>query len=152
MAIDPVCGMTVEPETAAARAAHEGKTYYFCSIHCHEKFAADPASYLAAGATAGEKQAAEGKSVIYTCPMHPEIMRDAPGECPIGGMALEPRTVALEEEESPELRDMTRRFRVATILAIPVFISAMAAEFWPELMAQLIHPRLRPWLGLVGGA
>ncbi len=79
----------------------------------------------------------------YVCPMHPEIVRDAPGECPICGMALEPRTVTLEEEENPELKDMTRRFWVSAVLSIPVFFSAMAAEFWPEAMAGIINPRLR---------
>jgi len=80
--------------------------------------------------------------------MHPQIVRDAPGECPICGMALEPRTVAIEEEASAELIDMTRRFWVATILAIPVFLSAMAAEFWPDAVAQLVHPRSRQWFEL----
>jgi Cu+-exporting ATPase len=178
--------MTVDEKKATAKANYQGKTYYFCSTHCHDKFVADPGSYLHAGAAANQTAAVEGKGVIYTCPMHPdvrqegpgdcpecgmalepagapapankteyvcpmhpEIVRDAPGECPICGMALEPRAVTVEEEESPELVDMTRRFWVATILAIPVFISAMAAEFWPEAMAQLIHPRLRQWLELI---
>jgi len=86
--------------------------------------------------------------VEYTCPMHPEIVRDEPGNCPICGMALEPRTVTLEEDTS-ELDDMTRRFWVSAILAIPVFLSAMAAEFWPERMAEIIDPRIRQWIELV---
>jgi Cu+-exporting ATPase len=186
MISDPVCGMTVEPGHAAAKAEHEGRVYYFCSTHCHDKFVADPASYLSAGGGAGKTAAVEGKGAIYTCPMHPdvrqegpgdcpecgmvlepagapalaskteyvcpmhpEIVRAAPGECPICGMALEPRTVTLEAEESPELRDMTRRFWASAVLAVPIFLSAMAAEFWPEAMAQLIHPRLRQWLELL---
>jgi len=95
-----------------------------------------------------EAPAPAGKTE-YVCPMHPEIVRDAPGDCPICGMALEPRTTTVAEDENPELRDMTRRFWVATVLAIPVFISAMAAEFWPEAMAQIIHPRTRQWLELI---
>ncbi|MEW6330435.1 MAG: heavy metal translocating P-type ATPase [Pseudomonadota bacterium] len=183
---DPVCGMMLASEQAAASTPYAGETVYFCSTHCHRKFIADPARYFTGAATVREKATAKGKGVIYTCPMHPEIrqeepgdcpecgmalepagaaapagkteyvcpmhpqiVRDAPGECPICGMALEPRTVAAEEEESPELRDMTRRFWVATILAIPVFISAMVAEFWPETMAQIVHPRMRQWLELV---
>jgi len=186
MATDPVCGMTVEPASAAGTAEHEGRVYYFCSTHCHDKFIADPAAYTKVARGDTKETPSAGKGTIYTCPMHPdvrqegpgdcpecgmalepevgsvaaskteyvcpmhpEIVRDAPGECPICGMALEPRTVALEEEENPELVDMTRRFWVATILAIPVFLSAMAAEFWPEAMAQLIHPRLRQWLELI---
>lgn len=84
----------------------------------------------------------------YTCPMHPEIVQDHPGNCPKCGMTLEPRTVDAEEDTS-ELDDMRRRFWVSTILAIPVFISAMAAEFWPELMADIIQPRYRQWLELI---
>ncbi len=86
--------------------------------------------------------------VEYTCPMHPEIIRDEPGNCPICGMTLEPRTVELEEDTG-ELDYMTRRFWVSAILAIPVFLSAMAAEFWPEAMAQIIDPKIRQWIELV---
>ena len=183
MAVDPVCGMKVEPETAAARADHQGVTYYFCSTRCHGKFTANPGQY------SSEKKpviAAEHHGVTYTCPMHPEvrqqgpgacpkcgmalepvsapaatsrteyvcpmhpeIVRDAPGACPVCGMALEPRTVSMEEEENPELHDMTRRFWVATALAIPVFVSAMLAEFAPERMAGLIDPRIRQWGELI---
>jgi len=87
----------------------------------------------------------------YTCPMHPEIVRDHPGSCPKCGMALEPRTVEAEED-SHELDDMTRRFWVSALFAIPVLFSAMAAEFWPEGMAELINPNLRQWLEMVVSA
>ncbi len=85
----------------------------------------------------------------YVCPMHPEIVQDYPGSCPKCGMALEPRTVITEGEDDTELRDMTRRFWVTSLLAIPVFLSAMAAEFWPEATAQIINPRYRQWLELI---
>ncbi len=84
----------------------------------------------------------------YTCPMHPEIVQDYPGACPKCGMALESRTVEMEEDTS-ELDDMTRRFWVSTFLAIPVFFSAMAAEFWPEAVAAIIKPHYRQWFELV---
>lgn len=84
----------------------------------------------------------------YTCPMHPEIVQSHPGSCPKCGMALEPRSVEVEEDTS-ELDYMTRRFWVSTLLAIPVFFSAMAAEFWPEAVAQIIPPHTRQWLELV---
>jgi Cu+-exporting ATPase len=84
----------------------------------------------------------------YTCPMHPEIVQDHPGSCPKCGMALEPRTVQAEEDTG-ELDDMTRRFRVSAALAVPVFIGAMAAEFWPEGMAEIIRPNYRQWFELV---
>jgi len=85
----------------------------------------------------------------YTCPMHPEIVQDHPGNCPKCGMALEPRTVSVEEEDNAELRDMSRRFWVSTVLAIPVLFSAMGAEFWPEAFAEFIAPRMRQWLELL---
>jgi Cu+-exporting ATPase len=84
----------------------------------------------------------------YTCPMHPEIVQDHPGSCPKCGMALEPRTIEAEEDTT-ELDDMTRRFWVSTALAVPVFITAMAAEFWPETMAEIISPGYRQWLELL---
>ena len=84
----------------------------------------------------------------YTCPMHPEIVQDHPGACPKCGMTLESRTVE-PEEDSSELEYMTRRFWVSTILAIPVLFSAMAAEFWPEIMAEIVKPHYRQWLELV---
>ncbi len=86
--------------------------------------------------------------VEYTCPMHPEIVQDEPGNCPKCGMALEPRNIEAEEDDT-ELRDMSQRFWVSAILAIPVFLSAMGAEFWPEQMAEIIAPKLRQWIELV---
>jgi len=84
----------------------------------------------------------------YTCPMHPEVVQDHPGNCPKCGMALEPRTVEIEEDNA-ELRDMGRRLRFSALLAIPVFVSAMAAEFWPEAVAAVIQPVYRQWLELL---
>jgi Cu+-exporting ATPase len=84
----------------------------------------------------------------YTCPMHPEIVQDEPGSCPKCGMALEPRTVEAEEDTS-ELDYMTRRLWVSSLLAIPVFFSAMGAEFWPEAAAEIISPRYRQWFELI---
>ncbi|MDP2253237.1 MAG: heavy metal-binding domain-containing protein, partial [Thiobacillus sp.] len=84
----------------------------------------------------------------YTCPMHPEVVQDHPGTCPKCGMALEPRTVAAEEDNA-ELRDMSRRFRVSAALALPILISAMGAEMWPEAVGEIIAPRSRQWLELL---
>src|SRR5512145_854197 len=115
---DPVCGMMVDPARAAGSFEHKGKTYYFCAQHCLEKFRAAPEKYLTAGlvgigvAPAAPAASPTRKAAQYTCPMHPEIVRDGPGSCPICGMALEPRTAALEEAENPELTDMRRRFWV----------------------------------------
>lgn len=84
----------------------------------------------------------------YVCPMHPEVAQGQPGSCPKCGMALEPRNVEVTEDDS-ELQDMSRRFWISAVLAIPVFFSAMAAEFWPEQMAQAIAPPVRQWIEML---
>src|SRR5271169_4405697 len=103
---DPVCGMAIDPATAEERAEHAGHTYYFCSSRCRERFDTDPARYLS---RAPSVAATAGGDVQWTCPMHPQIVRDQPGSCPICGMALEPMTPVAGEADNPELRGMTRR-------------------------------------------
>lgn len=83
----------------------------------------------------------------YTCPMHPEVIRDEPGDCPKCGMALEAMTVS-GDDENHELKDMTRRMWVSVMLALPVFISAMGSDLWPEFFAQFIEPGTRQWFEL----
>ena len=120
-AIDPVCGMSVDPASAKGGSfEHQGNTYYFCNPKCREKFAADPAHYLAP-----REPAPVVAGAIYTCPMHPEIRQAGPGTCPICGMALEPEMPSLEEEDNPELRDFTRRFWWTLPLTLIVFALAM---------------------------
>jgi len=122
-AVDPVCGMTVDPHTAKNPADHRGQTYYFCSAGCRAKFVADPQKYL------GEQQPdAVAEGTIYTCPMHPEIRQVGPGSCPICGMALEPVVGANEAGPNPELVDMTRRFWIGLLLTLPVFILEMGGH------------------------
>ncbi|MBC7659213.1 MAG: YHS domain-containing protein [Chitinophagaceae bacterium] len=94
--IDPVCGMTVNPETAKGKRAFESKTYYFCSLKCKAKFDVALSSFLIAKPM-GSSLPKVG--VPYTCPMHPEIRQIGPGSCPICGMALEPVTASLEHEK-----------------------------------------------------
>ena len=104
-ALDPVCGMTVDPNRAAG--SYEGKTYYFCSTHCLHRFRENPQAFLQPKPVTISRTPPHAEPVKpnqkYTCPMHPEIVRDAPGSCPICGMALEPVTVSLDDEENPEL-------------------------------------------------
>jgi Cu+-exporting ATPase len=126
-AIDPVCGMTVDPHAAKHTASHDGHPYYFCSAGCKAKFVADPAKYL--GSRAPEP-VIEG--AIYTCPMHPEIRQVGPGSCPICGMALEPLTVTADSGPNPELADMTRRFWIGLVLALPVVALDMGAHIVGE--------------------
>ncbi|MGA3117266.1 MAG: heavy metal translocating P-type ATPase [Syntrophobacteraceae bacterium] len=129
MAIDPICGMTVN-EASELRAERDGQTFYFCSDHCRQKFL----STLATDAKHEDKS--HGKA-IYTCPMHPEVQQEHPGACPKCGMALEPKTVTAgtDDEENAELRDMTRRFWIGAALALPVFVLAMT-HLIPALARQ----------------
>jgi Cu+-exporting ATPase len=145
---DPVCGMAVDPARAASTADHAGTTYYFCSEGCAAKFRAAPDRYLGARAASeahargrdamhpGDAPAPESarptpnqlapKSAVYTCPMHPEIVRPGPGTCPICGMALEPRTAVAEEGRNEEFVSMTRRFWISVVLTIPVVVLGMS--------------------------
>ncbi|WP_414475127.1 heavy metal translocating P-type ATPase [Microvirga sp. M2] len=123
---DPVCGMTVDPHTTPHRAQYEGKPYYFCSSGCRSKFMAKPANYAEPAAAGKAEPVPEG--TIYTCPMHPQIRQIGPGSCPICGMALEPVVATAEIGPSHELVDMTRRFRIGLILALPVFILEMGGH------------------------
>ncbi|MBA4062738.1 MAG: hypothetical protein C0501_03355 [Isosphaera sp.] len=145
-AVDPVCGMTVDPATAAGSSAHAGTTYHFCSAHCLAKFRADPVRYLAGGPKSGHDccgggapPAAAAPGSKYTCPMHPEVVADGPGTCPICGMALDPVTPQAGPPDDGELRDMTRRFVAAAVLTLPVFVLAMA----PMVGVPLPHGWLR---------
>ncbi len=92
--------------------------------------------------------AVKSSNTQYTCPMHPEIIQGEPGDCPKCGMALEPMSTDVEEDNS-ELIDMTRRFWVSVILAVPVFISAMGADFWPDAFSKIISPSSRQWFELI---
>jgi Cu+-exporting ATPase len=123
-AIDPVCGMSVDPATAKNRLIYQGHEYFFCGARCRERFNADPESFLKPKAP--EPPAPAG--TIYTCPMHPEIKQEGPGSCPICGMALEPEQVSLDDKPDPELIDMTRRLWTALALTFPVFVLEMGAH------------------------
>jgi YHS domain-containing protein len=113
---DPVCGMTVDPATARASCTYAGSTYHFCGPSCLQRFQADPRHYLGdQSPTAASDHRGPRPGTEYTCPMHPQIVRDQPGNCPICGMALEPRTVTLEQGPNPELVDMTRRFWIGVV-------------------------------------
>jgi len=119
---DPVCGMKVDP-SGPRHHEHAGQTYHFCSDGCLSKFREDPDRFIGGPAPAEREVDAGGGP--WTCPMHPEIVRDEPGSCPICGMALEPMAPSADDEENPELADMTRRFWLSLIFTLPVFAIAM---------------------------
>jgi Cu+-exporting ATPase len=122
---DPVCGMTVNPATSKHRFEYRGETFHFCSAGCRTKFAADPVAYLEKDS---KPKAAVPEGTIYTCPMHPEIRQVGPGSCPICGMALEPEVASLDAPPNPELADMTRRFWVGLVLALPAIVLEMGGH------------------------
>jgi len=145
---DPVCGMMVAPEKAAAKVEHTDKTYYFCSKNCAERFSHEPEKFLVAPGTArmdhgsapSEHGAmenagaiplhvpADGQKIRYTCPMHPQIVQIGPGSCPICGMALEPLDVLAEVEADPEYDSMRLRFWISAALSLPLLLLSMAGE------------------------
>ena len=181
MPTDPVCGMDVSPSTAAGSTKDSGRTYYFCSNDCLQKFRASPTKYTEN--VAGEvpfpgptdytcpmhpevRQAGPGPcpkcgmalepvepapvaGVEYTCPMHPEIVKPEPGSCPICGMALEPTTPSAGEESSPELRDMSRRFRISLVLALPVFLIAMGEMMFAPSLHLAVYARISAFVQLM---
>ncbi len=145
-AIDPVCGMNVDPHTATLKADHGGRTYYFCSTGCRTKFIADPLKYLDADhAKAAAEPVPEG--TIYTCPMHPEIRQVGPGSCPICGMALEPLMVSADQGPNPELIDMTRRFWIGLAITLPVFALEMGGHL--TNLHMLLGKQTSNWLQLL---
>jgi P-type Cu+ transporter len=199
---DPVCGMTIEEKDAAATAAYQGKTYYFCSNSCKEKFEKAPASFTAEKGPAKKHEAgpcptcgrpllpdephthaimqeytcpmhpevrqagpgacpkcgmalepvapvAAATKTEWTCPMHPEIVQDMPGSCPKCGMALEPKTITAEEEDNPELIDMTRRFKISVVLSIPLIYIAMGGLIPAITPEKFIPATLLKWLELI---
>lgn len=167
-ATDPVCGMQVDRASARFMSKHEGTRYYFCCEGCQKSFEADAAKYLnakpfelpvggtapstAQGAVSGHDHAHHGHShgappvdpsavaagTKWTCPMHPEIVKDGPGDCPICGMALEPMVASLDDGPNPELVDFTRRLWVSAGLSIPILILAMGG---------MVGLPVREWLG-----
>jgi Cu+-exporting ATPase len=142
---DPVCGMSVDPATSSHRAEHAGHAYFFCGARCRERFIAEPERF-ATGDRARERLSATpvAAGTKWTCPMHPDIIRDAPGACPICGMALEPLTpIAGEDSDNPELRDMTRRLWVTAALSVPLLVIAMGGH-----AVAMLSPRAMAWVQL----
>ncbi|MBW8909910.1 MAG: heavy metal translocating P-type ATPase [Mesorhizobium sp.] len=143
-ATDPVCGMSVDRASAKHFSRYQGQGFYFCSAGCKAKFDAEPTKYLAGQ----PEQQPPPKGTQYTCPMHPEIVRDKPGSCPICGMALEPMGVPTGEQgPNPELIDFTRRFWVGAALSLPLLVIAMAPMLGVTL-ESFVDGREKTWIEL----
>ncbi|VIO68717.1 heavy metal translocating P-type ATPase [Bradyrhizobium ivorense] len=141
-AIDPVCGMKVNPATAKHRLTYKGEEYLFCSGRCRERFEAEPEKFL----KPREAEPPAPAGTIYTCPMHPEVRQVGPGSCPICGMALEPEQVSLDDGPDPELIDMTRRFWISLALTLPVFVLEMGSHLG---LMHLVPQTWSNWISLV---
>ncbi|MBS5905239.1 MAG: heavy metal translocating P-type ATPase [Acetobacteraceae bacterium] len=146
---DPVCGMEVDPAKTPHHAHHGGAAFHFCSAGCKSKFETDPDRYLKAEKVAA-LTAAE-KAAIYTCPMHPEVRQQGPGNCPICGMALEPLQVTAEAAPNAELTDMTRRFWVGLVLTLPILVLEMGAHIPGLDIHHLVPSRVSVWLQFLLG-
>src|SRR5258707_15884294 len=161
MARDPVCGMTVDPEKAAAQVDLDGETYFFCAKGCAQEFSANPERYLdqapAAHASAVAKLTAiqpaalslvprpDQKQIRYTCPMHPEVIQLGPGACPTCGMALEPMDIAVEETPEAEYISMRNRCYFSAILTVPVLVLGM----FGEKLGLHLSGAIRNWIELL---
>ncbi len=133
--IDPVCGMTVRPGPATPKSTYRGTDYHFCSSRCHDRFDTDPYFYVSGNAA--KSMDAAPADARYTCPMHPEIVQDGPGTCPICGMALEPMD-GISDEPNHELIDFSRRLWVSAGAAVPLLLLTMG---------PMIGLPLRGWIG-----
>jgi len=177
MATDPVCGMLVDEQTAAGSSVFEGRKMYFCSTGCKAKFDANPSAYIGKQLSGDARQVEpahshsrsarespaplHGKSAaagaappgtVYTCPMHPEILRDAPGDCPICGMALVPiASTGAGPADDSELRNLAYRLRIGVVLSIPLVVLAMSPMIGIHDLFG-IQPRLRGWIEFVLGS
>ena len=132
---DPVCGMKVRLDVGKPTHTWDGKDFHFCSENCHDRFVADP--YFYASGNRRKKKQVAAKGTTYTCPMHPQIVQDGPGSCPICGMALEPMD-GVSDEPNHELLDFTRRLWVSSLAAAPLIILTMG---------PMIGLPLQNWLG-----
>lgn len=128
--LDPVCGMTVTLREDSLHVSYKDEDYYFCSSHCQTKFKKAPDDYL------GERQEPQAMpdGTTYTCPMHPEIIQDHFGDCPICGMALEPMGIPTGDEgPNPELVDFSKRLKIAIAASVPVFLLEMGGHIFPTI-------------------
>jgi Cu+-exporting ATPase len=145
MATDPVCGMKLDIGARGPSYDHAGHTYRFCSEGCRTKFASDPERYL--NKQGGAKPLPQG--TLYTCPMHPQIVKEGPGHCPICGMALEPMGVPPEVSDNPELQDFTRRLMVAVPLSLALLLLDMSSHVFGVDLLPFLSASAKQWLQLL---
>jgi Cu+-exporting ATPase len=138
--------MSVDPATAAGKFPYAGKVFYFCNPSCLEKFKAAPQKFVGATAQARPSPGRAEQAVEYTCPMHPEVVANKPGPCPICGMALEPKTLSAVAEEDSELRDMSKRFWISAALSLPLLLLTMGEMLPANPIRGIVESPFFPWL------
>ena len=146
---DPVCGMMVDPLSAAGHYDYAGTTYYFCHPHCEERFRGDPDGYLNGTVKPSMDETPAEPGTTYICPMCPDVTSEKPAACPSCGMALEPATVTVEEAVNPELVQMTRRFWIGLVLTCPVLASAMLEMVFGQSLRDVVSPTAFTWLPFI---
>lgn len=147
---DPVCDMDVDPADSAGHVDYRGTTYHFCSSWCVDEFKKTPARFLYPELKKRRKAVAS-PDAIYTCPMDPEIEQKGPGHCPICGMALEPKTISLENLDAPqpELVDFSKRFKIGLAFTLPLLALAMGEMIVPNAFEAFRHGGLTNFLQLL---
>ena len=149
--IDPVCGMSLQAGASEHRHRYEGVEYAFCSQRCRRVFETKPADFVGRGTdaafsvTKSELSMSRSGRALYTCPMHPEIVQEGPGSCPVCGMELEPQDVTFEDDDA-ELTDMARRFWLCAALSVPVLILLMADHLPGKPLGSLVPQRASTWI------
>lgn len=147
---DPVCGMNVPLGMDKPHHVHDDKTYHFCSKKCHDKFVGDPEHFISGAHK--EDAGPVPKGTQFTCPMHPEIIRDEPGDCPKCGMALEPMGVPVGDEgPNPELVDFKRRFWIGAVLTVPLLVLTMGPFVGLGFVRDIFGERMTLWIELILG-
>ena len=142
-AVDPVCGMRVNPKSAPATAQWNGKNFYFCNPKCRERFVAGPLQFIEEDGTRvpSKPKPAAASGAVFVCPMDPEVREIKPGACPKCGMALEPENASVAtSDDNPELRDMTRRFWIAVILSAPFLFFMLTGAMYAWIEFALATP------------
>jgi Cu+-exporting ATPase len=148
-ALDPVCGMTVNPETATGSYQYNGRTHYFCSTHCLHKFQAKPETFLN---TPTEPTAASPVAQSYTCPMHPDVRQDKPGSCPKCGMALEPITLAAPQQKieyTCPMHPQIVRDKPGNCPICGMTLESRTVSLADEKNPELVDMTRRFWVGVV---